>query len=555
MDYSGRFKGQGVSRSNGLVLNLLLGITYYLLARLGLLLAFEQSNATAVWPPSGIALAALLIFGLRLVPGIFLGAFSANFAIFSANIPQHSLSILLGSSAISLGNTLEAVVGYYLVHRFLSGKEVLANVTSVMRFFVITLMVCMISATVGAISVITCTALPWSAFGTAWATWWGGDILGILVLSPFLMVLGTTSREAWRAISLREFAIYYGLLIATCVLGFGSYFDSQVSQSFSYLVLPFVIWSVFRFPVLVTCFSILTVATISILGTVQGNGPLRTDQLNESLLLLHLFVGTIALVSYALVAAVNERNYKHKLLEQANWHLEAKARELGHMNDELDAFSYSVSHDLKAPLRRIHEFADLLVQDYRKYLDEQGGHYAERIKIIAGEAQDLINSLIMLARSSREVLQREHKDLGEIAKKVIEELKSQDPQREVNIRVQDGLYAYIDEKQFRIVLENLLSNAWKYTARKKDADIEVGLVGEMPSAFFYIRDNGVGFDNAYQDKLFIPFQRLHTDKEFEGSGIGLSLVQRVIHRHGGTIWAESNEGEGATFYFSVPQDA
>jgi two-component system sensor histidine kinase/response regulator len=220
-------------------------------------------------------------------------------------------------------------------------------------------------------------------------------------------------------------------------------------------------------------------------------------------------------------------------------------------NKELEAFSYSVSHDLRAPLRAIHGFTQMVLEDDAGQLDEQGKDNLLRVQRACIRMGQLIDDLINLSRASRGELHREQVDLGAVARTILADLEAAQPQRKVNLRVADGLVVEGDGRLLRAVLENLFANAWKFTSKRSEACIEFGVKIEHEQRILFVRDNGAGFDMSFVDKLFGAFQRLHSTDEFPGTGIGLATVQRIIHRHGGRIWAEGAVGEGATFYFTL----
>jgi signal transduction histidine kinase len=219
---------------------------------------------------------------------------------------------------------------------------------------------------------------------------------------------------------------------------------------------------------------------------------------------------------------------------------------------ELEAFSYSVAHDLRSPLRAMSGYSSTLVEDYGEQLDPDA---RERLdKIVAGALRmgEIIDALLALSRLSRTVLRREPVDLTGLAHKVVEQLRAGDPGRAVDFVVADGLVVDGDPRLVRLLLDNLLGNAWKFTARQPAARIELGRDSADGAPAYFVRDNGAGFDMALADKLFAPFKRLHTPAEFAGTGIGLATVQRIVRRHGGRVWAESVESRGATFRFTLP---
>jgi len=243
------------------------------------------------------------------------------------------------------------------------------------------------------------------------------------------------------------------------------------------------------------------------------------------------------------------------LAERASKDLEDANRELEGTNRELEAFSYSVSHDLRAPLRAIDGFSQILQEDYEGALDDEGLDYLGRVRAASRQMATLIDDLLDLSRVGRRPLRREPVDLASLATGIIEELKESQPGRKVEFVAGKNIMAWGDVSLLKVALENLLGNAWKFTAREREARIEfVADRDPGPGSLapvYYVRDNGAGFDEAYADKLFGAFQRLHRQDEFEGTGIGLATVARIVHRHGGRVWAEGRVGEGATFYFTL----
>ena len=231
--------------------------------------------------------------------------------------------------------------------------------------------------------------------------------------------------------------------------------------------------------------------------------------------------------------------------------VEDRTAQLEASNKELEAFSYSVSHDLRAPLRSIDGFSQALLEDYGDTIDAEGKKYLERLRNNSRQMAGLIDDMLALSRLTRADMKRAPVNLSALAEGVAEELRQRDPNRQVTIIVAPNLNTEADERLLRIALENLLGNAWKFTSKISDARIEVGQETQDGKPVFFVRDNGAGFDMAYSDKLFGAFQRLHGVGEFEGTGIGLATVQRVIRRHGGRIWAEGAVDKGATFYFTL----
>jgi signal transduction histidine kinase len=238
-------------------------------------------------------------------------------------------------------------------------------------------------------------------------------------------------------------------------------------------------------------------------------------------------------------------------LRQSFKQLERNNLDLSTLNKELEAFSYSVSHDLRAPLRSMDGFSLALLEDYGAQLDDEGRDNLQRIRAASQRMGRLIDELLSLSRVTRAELTLRPVDLTALARDILDDLRRQQPDRAVQCRIDEGLVAVGDKALVQIALQNLLDNAWKFTGKTAAPEIRVGAVQRDGSTHYFVSDNGAGFDMHYADRLFGAFQRLHHEREFSGTGIGLAIVQRVVHRHGGKIWAEARPGQGATFFFTL----
>ncbi len=232
----------------------------------------------------------------------------------------------------------------------------------------------------------------------------------------------------------------------------------------------------------------------------------------------------------------------------------AMVEELERKNKELEAFSYSVSHDLRAPLRAIDGFSHALLDDCAETLGEAGMGHLNHVLTATKRMAELIDDLLMLSRVSREGLVRGDVNLSEIAQAIAEDLRQKDPERIVEFTIARDLVVSADRRLIRIVLENLIGNAWKFTSKIHAARVEVGAVDKLGTMTYFVRDNGAGFEMTYATKLFSPFQRLHREDEFPGTGIGLATVYRIVDRHGGRAWAESVVDRGTTILFTIPTE-
>jgi signal transduction histidine kinase len=277
---------------------------------------------------------------------------------------------------------------------------------------------------------------------------------------------------------------------------------------------------------------------------------------HQALLRLVVAYGVAVLASGAFAAwmlrTLSERRRAARRISALNADLQRWSAELEAANKELEAFNYAVSHDLRAPLTSINGFSQVMWEDYAHVLDARGQDYLQRIVGATRRMADLIDGLLTLSLATRAELTRQPLDLSALAWAVIEELQAREPARQVTCIIADDLIAQGDASLLRLVLENLFSNAWKFTARTPQARIAFDVVPQPDgSPVWYVRDNGVGFDMADADKLFEPFQRFHARTDYPGTGIGLATVQRIIQRHGGRIWAEGAIGHGATFFFTL----
>jgi light-regulated signal transduction histidine kinase (bacteriophytochrome) len=277
-------------------------------------------------------------------------------------------------------------------------------------------------------------------------------------------------------------------------------------------------------------------------------------------------VGLLVVVSLARIAYQTAPTYATSaamisLLMLATSHLlmmreisrrEHTERALHDANRELESFSYSVSHDLRAPLRSIDGFSQALVEDVGEALPPEARNHLDRIRHATRRMGRLIDDLMALSKVGRAEMTRERVDLSDVAEQVVAELRRQQPARQIAVTIAPGLQATADPPLVRLALQNLIENAWKFTSRRDGSAIEVGQTRDARGApAFYVRDNGAGFDPEYSHKLFGPFQRLHALSEFPGTGIGLATVQRIVHRHGGQVWAEGQTNAGACFYFTL----
>jgi signal transduction histidine kinase len=305
---------------------------------------------------------------------------------------------------------------------------------------------------------------------------------------------------------------------------------------------------------------LLAIAGVAREVTEKRNFSLRAEKLSEDEVgrlgeAFNTMLAEIEHATHGLQVEVADRTRAEEEVRRLNEELEQRVSErtaqLEYTNAELEAFCYSVSHDLRAPLRAIDGFSQALLEDFPQDVPEDARRYLMRIRSATQRMAQLIEDLLNLSRVSRGAIERREIDVSELAAQVAAELRGREPQRKVELAVREGMCAQADPRLLRAALENLIGNAWKFTAKKDDARIEVGAVRDGGATTFFVRDNGAGFDMAYADKLFGAFQRLHAASDYPGTGIGLATVQRIVSRHGGRIWADAQPGKGAAFYFRL----
>jgi signal transduction histidine kinase len=301
---------------------------------------------------------------------------------------------------------------------------------------------------------------------------------------------------------------------------------------------------------------LLAIAGVAKEVTDKGNFALRARKLSEDEIgaLADAFNTMLAEIGRATAELQGSKEQVLRLNAELELRVRERTAQLEYTNAELEAFCYSVSHDLRAPLRSIDGFSQALLEDFGAAVPEDGQRYLARIRAATQRMAQLIEDLLNLSRVSRGALDLREADVSEIARQVAAELRAREPGREVELIVWDGARATADARLLRAALENLLGNAWKFSSKSAQPRIEFGCLRDGAQATFFVRDNGAGFDMKYADKLFGAFQRLHSVSEFAGTGIGLATVQRIVHRHGGRIWADAAPGTGATFYFTLAPD-
>ena len=526
--------------SKGFLQILLLAAVYFFTAKLGFTLTLQAEQVTAVWPPTGIALAAVLLFGINAWPGVALGAFLANI---TNNEP---LSVALG---ITIGNTLEAVVGAMLLKRFAYFDNSLNRIKDVLSLVAFSVIISTtISATIGVTSLCLGGLQPWSEYNSLWLLWWLGDATGAMIVAPLLLTFGnhmkTLGPKFFGTNTLEAVALLTGLGITTFII---FVISPDISRVFICIVFPFIIWSAIRFTQCITSLVIFVSSSVAVWATVEEYGPFNEiESLDLSLMLLQAFMAMVAGTGLFLGAAIAER-------KEAENDRENFINKLISVNGELEQFAYAASHDLQEPLRLVRSFTKILGQEYKDKLDATAQEY---IKISIDEAarmQELISSLLEYARLGSEAerytqvdcnmeLQHVLESFGEVIKKYHAEITHDRLPTITGIPV-----------QFSRLIQNLLGNALKYQRGGAIPKIHIGVQESHDRWKFSVEDNGIGVSPEYFERIFLPFKRLHSRELYQGSGMGLAICKKIVENFGGKVWVESELGIGSKFYFTIPK--
>ena len=520
----------------------ILTVTYFIAGKLGLMLASLHASASPVWPPAGIALAALLLLGYRVWPAVFIGAFLVNVTT-AGNVAT--------SFAIATGNTLEAMAGAWLVNRFADGANVFDRPQGVFKFALAAAVSAIISPAFGVTSLALAGFADWKNYGVVWLTWWLGDATGDLVFTPLVLLWITASTRRWNKKEAAEVGALLLLLVFLGGIVFGGWLEvSARNYPIAFICGPVVIWTAFRFSQRETATGIFILSAIAVWGTLRGFGPFVSETENQSLLALQWWTAVLAITAMALSAGMAERRRIEDELQQQKAFVETANRTKDH-------FLAMLSHELRTPLTPVISSLESLETETAQTADTRAALNMIR-RNIELETQ-LIDDLLDFTRVARDKMQLRfapvdtHLAVSNVVEMCRAEAESKRLQVHLNFRA-DTRHVAADAAKFQQIVWNLLKNAIKFTP--EDGEIAISSSNPTPDILtISVRDTGIGMEPEVTRRIFDPFEQGNRSFEhrFGGLGLGLAISKSLAQAHGGTLTVQSDgRDRGSTFTLSMP---
>lgn len=550
-------------------------LLYYLSARLGYFFEFENTTALPAWPPSGIGFALIILLGRSAWPGITIGSLVANIMAYWNDPSLPAQTIITISSMIAVGNTVEPVLGNYLVKVWINDHYPFKNAKNAFRFMFVTLLMCFVGAGIGTLSLYMNKALVATNLLRTGFSMWVGNVVGILLFTPIILAAARKFVLKLTSEKMMEVGIFLLNLIGIYILLQVEYLRPTLVHALPFLALPFLLWLAFRFELIVAISGVLCVSLISIYITIASGGPFVLANSYNSMLLLQIFIGVISISTIILSATVKERGEAQRKLEEFNENLESMVqertralndeintrkeaeekivrtnRELSKRNTELDNFVYSVSHDLRAPIASVLGLINLAKKDKDISMKDM---YLDMINKSALQQDDFIKEILDQSRNSRLEVKREEIMFEPLIDETFSQLKfaisaGQSVERLVNIEQKKPFYS--DRWRLKVILNNIISNAIRYR-NGKDPVIKVDVIINENLASIAIQDNGKGIEGEHLPNLYKMFYRATDDGA--GSGLGLYIVKEAIDKLNGNINIASEIGKGTLVTFEIPE--
>jgi signal transduction histidine kinase len=523
----------------------LLVAIYFVAGKLGLTLAFVNASATAVWPPTGLAIATLMIMGVRFWPAILVGAFAVNVTT-SGNVPS--------SAGIAIGNTLEAVIAAGLVERWAGGRNAFERPRDVLRFAILAgVLATAVSATIGVASLVLAGLASWADFSPIWLTWWLGDASGALVVAPPLVLWATRDRWPRSPARWAESVLLTLAGIATGLLVFGGRVPFSIQRyPIGFLSFPVLVWAAFRFGPRGAATVALAIGAIAVWGTLNGFGPYALESTNESLLLLQGFMAVAAVTSLALAAAAFDRARTEARLLALEHRSRTVAEDAARVREE---FLSIATHELRTPVTSLSGYAQLAERAFVARQTDRIGPALQSIVRQSARLSALITQLLDASHIESGQLDVESRpsDVSTLTTETVEATRLLDGERHSwDVRVEPAIYADVDPLRWGQAVRNLLENAMKYTPPGKRISIRLHRDGDDAPIALEIIDEGIGIAADRLGHVFERFYRAHADDGIGGLGLGLFIARDIVERHRGRIDVASDLGRGTAFTITLP---
>ena len=552
---------------------ILFAVLYYIAARLGYFLSFQDSTALPAWPPSGIAFALILLMGRVTWPGITIGALIANVMAYWNTGELPAQTVISVSSCIAIGHTMEALLGNFLVKRWIKDTYPFRNARNAFRFLFVTLIMAAVGAGIGGFSLLLFGLIQQTQMLQLFLSWWVGSVVGILLFTPFMLALVRGQRITFNLEKGIEISVFLLGIAGIYMLLQLDYMAETIGRALPFLILPFLLWLAFRFDLIIAITGVLMAALFSIYLTINHTGPFVLEESFHSMLLLQIFIGVISISTIILSATVRERLTIQRELQSFNSNLETivldrtkelneeirtrrmaeeKLRKTNHelskRNAELDNFVYSVSHDLRAPIASVLGLINLARKDRDSKMKDT---YLDMIHGSALQQDHFIKEILDQSRNSRLDVRREEVFFEPLINETFNHLMLADSREKVErmISVEQEKPFYSDNWRLKVILSNLISNSIRYR-NGKDPVIKVKVRVGDEKARVSIEDNGKGIAKEHLSKVFKMFYRATDDGH--GSGLGLYIVKEAVEKLNGSIKINSKIGEGTTVNLEIP---
>ncbi|HVF53371.1 MAG TPA: MASE1 domain-containing protein [Actinomycetota bacterium] len=515
----------------------LVAVAYFACGQASLALALVGDQIAPVWLPAGVAVAAMLVWGKSVWPGVAVGALIVNLPVSTAP------AVAVG---IATGNTAAVVASAYLLERIGFRAQLDRLKDAAALILVAAHAGTTISATVGTLTLLSAGVVGGEGFWSAWQVWWTGDAIGIMVVTPLLLALARSDD----ALSRMRIAESCAMLLFTAVVAYAT-FSSALEVQF--LIFPFLGWAAWRFRVREAGAAMLVASLFAVVAAVRGIGPFQRESLFEEMVSLHIFCVSAAFASVVLATLVQERaRIRAQLQHFAESVREESIQELARSNQELEQFAHVAAHDLQEPLRTIRGFVRLIEARVAAEEDEDVKSLIERIDSGTERLSELVNSQLEYARAGASPPSPTTISLEGSVRRVMDDLASVIAKTGARFEIHPLPYVQADPTQIAQLLQNLIGNALKF--RRSDTPCEIRIrarsVGDMCEVC--VADNGIGLKSRFAESIFEPFRRLHGRDQYPGTGMGLAICKKIVERHNGQIWVEADRPVGSAFFFTLP---